>query len=65
MRASQLTTDVYHSQRNFNTGMVLIVEHGRKPSDELVERTIGIAKQWTDYWARVTGHRAMMTLRPQ
>jgi hypothetical protein len=57
--------DVYHSQRNFNTGMVLIVEHGHKPSDELVERTIGIAKQWTDYWARVTGHRAMMTVRPQ
>jgi hypothetical protein len=53
--------DVDHSQRKFNTGMVLIVEHGHKPSDELMERTNGIAKQWIDYWAGTTGHRARMT----
>ena len=57
--------DVDHSQRKFNTGMVLIVEHGRKPSDELVERTTGIAKQWIEYWARATGHRATMTVHSQ
>jgi hypothetical protein len=57
--------DVDHSQRKFNTGMVLIVEHGRKPSDVLIERAIGIAKQWIDYWDRSTGHRATMTVHPQ
>jgi hypothetical protein len=56
--------DVDHSQRNFNTGMVLIVEHGREPSQELIERTKGIAKQWAEYWATVTGHRAAMTTNP-
>ena len=57
--------DVDHSQRNFNTGMVLIVEHGNRPTAELVERTTGIGKQWIEYWARTTGHRATMTVRPQ
>jgi hypothetical protein len=57
--------DVDHSQRKFNTGMVLIVEHGRRSSDELIERTTGIAKQWIEYWDRATGHRASMTVRPQ
>jgi len=56
--------DVYHSQRNFNTGMVLIVEHGQQPSDALIDKTKGIAKQWIDYWARATGRRAIMTVRP-
>jgi hypothetical protein len=56
--------DVYHSQRNFNTGMVLIVEHDRQPSDALIDQTKGIAKQWIDYWARTTGRRAIMTVRP-
>src|SRR6185437_10651127 len=32
------TPDVDHSQRAFNTGMVLIVEHGKEPSKELVDR---------------------------
>ncbi len=57
--------DVDHSQREFNTGMVLIVEHGHRPSDELIERTTGIAKQWIEYWSRTTGGRATMTVHPQ
>jgi hypothetical protein len=57
--------DVDHSQRRFNTGIVLIVEDDHKPSDELIERTTGIAKQWIEYWARTTGHRATMTVSPQ
>ena len=56
--------DVDHSQRNFNTGMVLMVEHGRQPSQQLIERTQGIAKQWVEYWATTSGHRATMTTRP-
>jgi hypothetical protein len=56
--------DVDHSQRDFNTGMVLVVEHGKKPSAELIERVDGIRKQWMDYWATTTGHRSRMTTEP-
>jgi hypothetical protein len=57
--------DVYHSQRAFNTGMVVIVEHGKKPSKELLERAEGIRKQWIDYWWRTTGGRSNMTTNPR
>jgi hypothetical protein len=53
--------DVDHAQRQFNTGMVVIVEHGKTPSRELIERTDGIRAAWIDYFATVTGHRASMT----
>ena len=53
--------DVDHAQKQFNTGMVMIVEHGRTPSRELVERTEGIRRAWIDYFSTVTGHRASMT----
>ncbi|HKV23621.1 MAG TPA: hypothetical protein VJN93_03430 [Candidatus Acidoferrum sp.] len=53
------------SQRQFNTGMVVIVEHGKNPSPELIERTEGIRKQWLAYWPITTGHRADMTATPQ
>ncbi len=52
---------VDHAQKQFNTGMVVIVEHGKKPSRELIERTDGIRAAWIDYFAAVTGHRAAMT----
>jgi hypothetical protein len=57
--------DVYHSQKKFNTGMVIIVEHGKKPSRELIERTNGIAARWIDYWETTTGHRSSMTTSPR
>jgi hypothetical protein len=53
--------DVDHAQKQFNTGMVVVVEHGRQPSRELLERTDGIRAAWIDYFATVTGHRAAMT----
>ncbi|MGC2298407.1 MAG: hypothetical protein WA476_06360, partial [Acidobacteriaceae bacterium] len=56
--------DVDHAQKNFNTGMVLVVEHGKVPSPELIERTNGIREQWIDYWSTVTGHRSTMTAEP-
>jgi hypothetical protein len=40
--------DVDHSQRKFNTGIVVIVEHGRSPSRELLERANGILQGWVD-----------------
>ena len=56
--------DVNHSQRHFNTGIVVIVEHGRTPSAELITRANGIRRQWIDYWAITTGRRASMTVNP-
>ncbi|MFN7928725.1 MAG: hypothetical protein U0Y68_12400 [Blastocatellia bacterium] len=53
--------DVDHAQKQFNTGMVVIVEHGATPSKELIERTNGIREQWIKYWATTTGGRSAMT----
>ena len=57
--------DVDHSQRKFNTGMVVVVEHGKKPSKDLVEKTDGIRLRWMDYWDNTTGHRSSMTTDPK
>jgi hypothetical protein len=42
-----------------------VVEHGRSPSRELIERANGIRRQWIDYWETTTGHRASMTVNPR
>jgi len=57
--------DVDHAQKKFNTGMVLVVEHGKTPSRELIERTSGIRLRWIDYWETTTGHRSTMTANPR
>jgi hypothetical protein len=57
--------DVDHAQKRFNTGMVVIVEHGSKPSKELLQRTNGIRERWIDYWETTTGHRSSMTASPR
>jgi hypothetical protein len=56
--------DVEKSQRKFNTGMVIVVQHGAQPSRELGERTNGIRKQWMQYFSITTGRRASMTANP-
>jgi len=55
---------VTQSQKNFNTGIVVVVEHGNKPTRELIERANGIRERWIDYWATTTGHRSSMTASP-
>jgi hypothetical protein len=57
--------DVDHSQREFNTGIVVVVEHGQSPSPELIKRANDIREQWMDYWVTTTGHRASMTATPR
>jgi hypothetical protein len=57
--------DVDHSQRKFNTGMVIMVEHRKVPSPEVIERANAIGRQWIDYWETITGHRASMTTNPR
>ncbi len=61
----QRLPDVDHSQRKFNTGIVVVVGHGQSPSRELIERANGIRRQWIDYWETATGHRASMTVNPR
>jgi hypothetical protein len=56
---------VDRSQRKFNTGMVMVVEHGAKPSPELIERTKAIGERWINYFETTTGHRASMTTTVQ
>lgn len=58
------TPDVEHSQRQFNTGMVIIVQHGLKPSERLINETNGIREQWMKYFSIATGRRASMTTNP-
>ncbi|MBA0086225.1 MAG: hypothetical protein HRJ53_14660, partial [Acidobacteria bacterium Pan2503] len=53
------------SQREFNTGLVIVVQHGKKPSNELIERAEGIRRQWIEYFSITTGRRASMTASPQ
>jgi hypothetical protein len=43
----------------------MMVEHGKAPSKELIERANGIRERWIDYWATTTGHRASMTASPK
>lgn len=57
--------DVDHAQKKFNTGMVVIVEHGKTPSKELIDRANAVARAWIDYWVTTTGHRASMTTIPR
>ena len=59
------TPDVDHSQREFNTGIVLVVEHGHTPSHDLIDRADAIRQQWIQYWDTTTGHRASMTTNPR
>lgn len=55
---------VMQAQKNFNTGMVLVVEHGKTPSPQLIERVNGVRERWIDYWSTTTGHRSTMTADP-
>jgi hypothetical protein len=45
--------------------MVILVQHGAKPSGELIERTEAIRKLWIEYFSFTTGHRASMTAKPR
>lgn len=44
---------------------MIIVQHGEKPSPELIERAEAIRKQWIEYFSITTGQRASMTANPR
>ena len=53
--------DVNKAQKKFNTGIVIMVEHGKQPSRELIDRANGIREAWMEYFRVTTGYRASMT----
>jgi hypothetical protein len=53
------------AQKAFNTGVVVLVQHGRAPSRELVERANGIREHWMAFWGKSTGGRSTMTTDPR
>ena len=53
--------DVNKAQKAFNTGIVIMVEKGKQPSQALIDRANGIRREWIDYFTITTGHRATMT----
>jgi len=57
--------DVDHAQKRFNTGIVVVVEHGKKPTQLLLDRAAAIRTHWMDYWTITTGHRSIMTADPR
>lgn len=57
--------DSNHGQKRFNTGIVVVVEHGRKPAKEILTRANGIRKQWISFWRTVTGGRSTMAVEPE
>ena len=59
------TPDVDHAQKRFNTGMVIVLEHGHAPPPALLEHVDGIRLRWMDYWDTTTGHRSVMTTDPR
>ena len=61
----QRLPDVDRAQKQFNTGMVVMVEHGKTPSQALIDRANGIRLAWIDYFSTTTGHRASMTATPK
>ncbi len=57
--------DFDHSQKHFNTGMVIVLQHGHKPPPDLIKNVEGISARWIDYWSTTTGHRSDMTTNPK
>ena len=53
------------AQKQFNTGVVMVVQHGQQPSAGLVSRANDIRERWMQYWTKVTGGRATMTTDPR
>ena len=57
--------DADHSQKQFNTAMVVVTEHGKQPTPELINGATKIAEHWIVYWSKTTGGRASMTVSPK
>ena len=56
--------DFDQAQKKFNTAIVVMTEHGKKPTPELLAAANNIAQHWIAYWSKTTGGRSEMTVNP-
>jgi hypothetical protein len=59
------TPSFENSQKQFNTGVVVITEPGKKPTPELLTAARAIGQKYIEYWAKTTGGRSTMTVKPR
>jgi hypothetical protein len=52
------------SPKTQNTAMVAVTLKGRQPGAAMLSQLDGIGKAWIDYWSKVTGGVATMTISP-
>jgi hypothetical protein len=57
--------DAEHSQKKFNTAIVVMTLPGKAPTKELISSANNIAEHWIAYWSKTTGGRSTMTVTPQ
>lgn len=57
--------DFDHAQKKFNTAIVVMTEHGKQPTPELIAAANNIAQHWIAYWSKTTGGRSEMTVNPR
>jgi hypothetical protein len=57
--------DFAHSQKKFNTAIVVMTMPGKQPSSELITAANNIREHWIEYWSKTTGGRSVMTVNPQ
>lgn len=56
--------DSDHSQKKFNTAIVVMTMHGKQPTPELVTAANNIARHWIAYWSKTTGGRSEVMVTP-
>jgi hypothetical protein len=53
------------AQKDFRTAIVIMTLPGKQPTPELVTHANAISERWVEYWTRVTGGRATMSISPR
>src|SRR5262245_63253160 len=57
--------DVEHSQKKFNTAIVVVTMPGKQPTKELLSAAKNISEHWIAYWSKTTDGRSVMTVEPK
>lgn len=57
--------DFDHTQKTFNTAIVVMTMPGKPPTTELLSAAKNIGEHWIVYWSKVTGGRSVMTVSPK
>jgi hypothetical protein len=57
--------DFDHSQKKFNTAIVVMTMPGEQPTQKLIDGASAIARHWIAFWTKTTGGRSVMTVSPK